>query len=445
MARETLVVLRDRAAEDLKRVVDQQVGIEASGSGRFERTHFGRDADESIIGANEEDQGALTLEIIDASLKTLETQIRYEGVAFNPITGEKKGRKAHEVHTPDSPQDWLRGLSGDPKWAPMIIRYPDGSLSMINYLSDDVTPKHVVAVSKTEEAISRHWGDSEPFLKRHWPSAKRGLLHDNSLADMHNLGLVVSEAFGPLENRVFKDSGNAYVDENGNVPPPPYIYLSVNSFYYWAQVEGVRLAEMAGDYNFSNECGERAEHVKFQINNLFWSKKLNFLVPLIDGEMKQDEIVTDDPVDPLWAQALEYDKARIVLWRLRKPDMLNKWGLYTRSSSSRMFAENGAEAYHNGPNWPKRTKQAAKGAEKYGFFSIARDLDQRAFSLEQIVGRKELVPIARDGETILTYRENGEPVANDPMAWEIFSTLGRTAANLNGNGNGRHRQLSPNP
>lgn len=445
MSTETLVALRESAAEDIKRVVDPQVGIEASGSGRFERTHFGRDADESIIEANEENQGSLALQIIDASLKTLETQIKYEGVASNPITGEKEGRKAHEVHTPESPQDWLRGLAKDPRWEPMIIRYPDGSLGMINYLSDDVTSKHVVAVSKTEEAVTRYWGDSGPFVERHWPSAKRGLLHDNSIADTHGLGLIVSEEYGPLKNRVFKDSDKAYVDEDGNIPPPPYIYLGVNSFYYWAQVEGARLAKMAGDYDFSKECEDRARHLKYLINNLFWSEKLNFLVPLIDGEMEQDEIVTDDAVDPLWAQVLNYDKARTVLWRLRQPDMLNDWGLYTRSSNSRMFAVNGAEAYHNGPNWPKRTKQAAKGAEKYGFFSIARDLDRRAFSLEQMVGRKELVPIARDGKALLIYKENGVPVANDPMAWEIFSTLGRTAAILNGNGHDEHFQLKLNP
>lgn len=430
MTPEVFTKVRQCAIEELSLVVDQAVGIEASGSGRFQRVHFGRDAFESIIEVNEENQGDLTTRLLDASFKSLETALIHEGRQFDPITGERPGRKAHEVHTSDSPQDRLARLAEDPKWRPVVVKR-DGTYTMKNYFSDDATAKHVIAVGITEQVVFRYLGNSDNFMERHWPPAKRGILHDNAIADEHNTGLFVSEPFGPLVNRTWKDSDTAYLDENGRIPPPPYTYLTINCTYYWALVEGARMAKIAGDYNLANECRERATKVRFLINTLFWSAKLKYFVPLVDGESKQDEIVTDDPIDALWAEVLDLDKAKTVISRLSQPDMLNEWGIRTRSSSSNMFRENGAEAYHNGPNWPRRTKQTAKGVEKYGFFSFARDLDLRVFSLESVVGRKELVPIARDGVTILIYEEDGRPAANDPQSWEVFGTIGRTAAIIN--------------
>ena len=431
MSPEVVLCARQKAIEELPLVVNETIGIEGSGSGRFQRVHFGRDAFESIIEVNEENQGDLTTRILDASFKSLETALIHEGSQFDPITRERPGRKAHEVHTSASPQDRLAQLFNDPKWRPLVVRNPDGTYRMKNYLSDDATSKHVIAVGVTERTVRNYWGNSSYFMERHWPAAKRGVLHDNAIADEHGSRLIVSDAYGPLLNRNWKDSDSAYKNEEGDVPPPPYIYLTVNATYYWALLEAARMAQMSGEVNLAKECMERASELKHLINTLFWSPKLEYFVPLIDGEDRQDEIVTDDPIDALWAEALEPKIAKAVISRLSQPDMLNVYGIRTRSSDSKMFAENGAEAYHNGPNWPRRTKQAAKGAEKYGYFAFARDLDERVFTLESIVGRKELVPIAKDGFTILTYEEDGEPAANDPQSWEVFGTIGRTAAIIN--------------
>lgn len=427
-----IIVCRQKAIEDARLVVDKQLGIVASAGGRFERVFYGRDSAESIIMANEGDQGALTPFVIESSVASLRTAVRYEGVKSHPYSGEKPGKKAHEAQVDGFHQDRLREMWEGNKELPRnkrwpVLKRPDGVLVMINYFADDATPKFTIAVSTTEATIRRNTGDSNMFLDEMWPSTKRGLMHDMREIDRHGRGVIVSEARGPLVNQTWMDSGDAYMNEEGVIPKSPYVFLSVNAAAYRSFIEGSRLANLVGETDLSNKLHVRADALKEQIDRLFWSEEEKYFYPLIDGDGRQVKIITSDAADAMWMEAIKQERAGFVILRLSMPDLMTDWGIRTRSSLSRVFDVNG---YQRGTVWEKQNSQAAIGADKYGFHGFSRELDSRNRNLTAVIGHHELTGVELDGRTLRSYTEKDHPVSNNPQAWSAWGEVARTAANL---------------
>lgn len=433
MSPEIVISVRQRAIEDINKVVDPRIGIPASAGGRFEQVHFGRDSTESIIMASEEDQGELTPFLVDAANTSLTTAITYEGQGYHSYRGERPGKKAHEAHTGGLHQDRLGKMWEENKQRPRDRRWPvlreaNGTFSMVDYYSDDATPKFNIAVGEIERTISRHYGNSRDFLETMWPPVKRGFVHDIRQIDRGGVGVLVSEGKGGIINHTWMDSDDAYMDEEGNIPKPSYVFLSVNAAIYRSFVESSRLARLMGEEDVADELLDRAVRLKKRIDQLFWSDKFNYFVPLLEEGERQVEIETSDAVDAMWMGAIYPHRAGFVVGRVSRPDMMTAWGIRTRSSESKVFAVN---SYHKGSIWPKQNSQAAKGAENYGFFEFARTLDERNHLLAAALGSEELTGVDVDGVTLKPYEEDGIPVSNNPHSWSGFGCLARTAANLN--------------
>lgn len=113
--------------------------------------------------------------------------------------------------------------------------------------------------------------------------------------------------------------------------------------------------------------------------------------------------------------------------RLSQPDMMTSGGVRTRSSNSKQFVENGIRAYQNGLVWLHRNRILAEGAERYGFFEFAAEVDTRTDLVEAELGKIECFGISKDGRTTYLYKENGQPAACKPMCWTINGTLARSA------------------
>lgn len=426
MAPEVIGSLRKECLEELPFITDASLGIKASGEGRFQGAHYGRDAYISIIMALSEPQNGNLPILLECAQTSQRLAIVYQGKEFNSLTEEDKGKIPHEIHTGYSPQQRLAEMQ-ETGWP--VYELENGRLGMVYYGAGDATPLFNISVAVVYRALaSRDQQAARIYLEEMWPHMKAAFYHDTKIGDLDNDGLIETDRKNvkALRHHTWKDSDDAYRDEKGRMPQPPYRYLTNNSYFLWSLREGAELAREMGEAAFAAELDSSYERGKKELQDRFWVPDLGSYAPMIDGKGNQVKFIADDPVIALWAKVIDPEYAKIAIDRLKQPDMNTKWGLRTRSSLSSQFRVNGGRAYHNGTVWLHQTLIAAKAVENYGDTEFAERLDNEAFSLQNRLKRKELVAVERRGH-LLQYREKGVPVACSRQAWAAFATLGRTA------------------
>lgn len=428
MSPDILRSLREECLKEIPSIRDDLLGIKASGEGRFAGAHYERDADISINMALPEPQNGHLPILLDCAMTSQRLAAAHQGKEFNPFKDEARGKIAHEIHLGFSPQQRLAEMEKTGDWP--VRELENGRLGMVNYYAGDATPLFNISVSVVYRALtSRNRRAGRLYLEEMWPHVKAAFDHDIRIADLDNDGLIESnpQNKNALLNHTWKDSNDAYRDEKGRIPKPPYKYLTNNSYFLWSMREGAELARVMGEATFAEELIRRYVRGKSELHECFWMPGLGTYAPMIDGKGNQVKFIGDDPVIALWAKVIEPEFARMVINRLKQPDMNTKWGLRTRSSQSSQFRVNGARAYHNGTVWLHQTLIAAKAVENYGDIEFAETLDNEAFALERRLKRKELVAVEKVRCHLLQYREKGVPVACSTQAWAAFATLGRTA------------------
>ncbi|GEM_PF-3326858 len=415
------------ALNSFLRVIHPEFGIVPSPEGNRFSNFFTRDAMRSgMVVLERLDLRSAGL-ILPAIIKSQEVAISNIGVKSDSDTGEKEGRLPHEVHSKNSPQDRLIELEKD---HPVRVN-PDGSREMVTWFADDVNSIFRSNVANTGKALARFEGiDSqrEYYLQR-WPIVLRTLRHDIESGDIDGDGLIESMPKGNngfFINPTWKDSGDAYITEDGRIPEPPYKYLTNNSDFLFSLLKTAEIAKTLGYSDIAEDLEDRYARNQKLLHEIFWMEKYQYMAPLIEGDGRQVQFIGDDVAFGLYCKIFYDEEAQKILARLKKPDMFTKWGIRTRSSLSRQFSRT---AYQRGAVWDYITNMVAEGAENYGDYSFAEELDNSAAALEQEEGFPELTTIYKNGTTKKAYKENGLPVACKPMAWTAATSYARKMSN----------------
>src|SRR4030042_3382570 len=167
MSIELSTTLRRAAITDLPRIIDAEFGILASGEGRY-KVFFCRDATKSIILFLSRDQKEINSQLLEAAIRSQETAIAYEGNKFDARTEEAPGKKPHEIHTRRAPQERLADLK-DKGWP--VFTYPDGSLGMINFFTNDATSLFNISVAVIYSVIKKqNPKNAQYYLENMWPA-----------------------------------------------------------------------------------------------------------------------------------------------------------------------------------------------------------------------------------------------------------------------------------
>lgn len=428
MQAELLSSLRAECLAELPSIRDNFLGIKACGGAddRFGNTHFGRDAYISIIQALSEHQNGELPFLLQSAIRTQRLAASLQGKYFNSLTEEAPGKKPHEHHNGYSDQVRLAAMEKQ-GWP---VYEENGRLKMLYYGAGDSTPLFNISVAVVYRAIaSKDQNAAKVYLEEMWPYVQAGLYHDIHFGDLDNDGLIESDPHNrkALLNHTWKDSNDAYRDENGTIPKPPYKYLTNNSYFLWSLREGMELSEVMGEpEDATEELAKSYARGRDKLHHLFWMPDEGYYAPLIDGNGDQVRFISDDPIIALWAQVIDPEFAHMVIARLKQSDMNTKWGLRTRSSLSSQFRVNGPKAYHNGTIWLHQLLIAAKAVECYGEVEFAEVLDNEAFAYQRRMGRAELVAVDRKN-CLFDYQEKGVSVACKPQTWGTYGTLGRTA------------------
>ncbi len=181
------------------------------------------------------------------------------------------------------------------------------------------------------------------------------------------------------ENMAWKDSGVAYVYEDGSLVKGPKASCELQGYVYDAWLRMAYVFEALGKPDRAKELRDRAAALFKKFNEVFWDEEKQFYAFCLDGEKKKVMSIASNPGQLLWSGIVPPDRAAKVVERLMKPDMWSGWGIRTLSSDHPAYNPN---SYQNGSVWPHDNALIALGFRRYGFVDeanrIARDVSGAA-------------------------------------------------------------------
>jgi glycogen debranching enzyme len=172
-----------------------------------------------------------------------------------------------------------------------------------------------------------------------------------------------------LVNQGWKDSGDAIVNEDGELAKPPIAVVEVQGYVYLAKTLIAQLYRRVGDPETAARLEREAEALRLRFNESFWLKdKGVYALALQDGG-RPDAVVASNAGQVLWSGIADPEKARRTAERLMAPDMFSGWGIRTLSEKERRYNPVG---YHVGTVWPHDNSMIAAGFRRYRLDHEAR-------------------------------------------------------------------------
>ncbi len=165
-----------------------------------------------------------------------------------------------------------------------------------------------------------------------------------------------------IENQVWKDSGESYLNATGKRPQGPIAAVEVQAYAIAAMRS---LAEVVAkrDSAWAAQLTTRAETMRQKFERAFWMPGRSFYAQALDGRKRLIPDIVSNPGHVLWTGAATPAHGRATARRLRRPDLASGWGIRTRSSRSKHYDP---VSYQNGAVWPHDTAFAAAGMARYG-------------------------------------------------------------------------------
>src|SRR2546423_14351902 len=165
-----------------------------------------------------------------------------------------------------------------------------------------------------------------------------------------------------IENQVWKDSHDSYLNANGKRPDGPIAAVEVQA-YAIAALRSLAEVVAKRDPAWSAELAARAEAIHQKFERAFWMPARSFYAEALDGRKRLIPDIVSNPGHVLWVGAATPAHGRATARRLRQPDLASGWGIRTRSSRSKHYDP---VSYQNGSVWPHDTAFAAAGMARYG-------------------------------------------------------------------------------
>lgn len=369
---------------------------------------------------------------IQALEQGLDLAAQFQGKISNPQSEEEPGDILHEMRNGYTPKEKIDAFEAQ---GYRVHIKPDGSKQVFYYGAGDTAALFTIIVAQLarfKEGVSA--GEGIGYLKSMWPNLLLAYQYQIRVADSSGYGLLdsVPRNLNALFYHTEHDSGFSYRTEEGETPRPPHIFLSNNCDFVASLPEIAWAAKVMGEEGIAEDAEKRYPKAKARLHELFWMKNEGYYAPLLDGEGQQVKIITSDVLEGLWLKVFPELSADQVIERLREPDMNTRFGIRSRSRLSSQFAMNGPKAYWNGNVWEQDTGKGAFGAENYGHFDFARQLDEELFRAVLLRGCEETFPVNDEGIPIdyQEYNRGWRPAANNPQLWAAAIAWARAARYL---------------
>jgi len=222
-----------------------------------------------------------------------------------------------------------------------------------------------------------------------------------------------------IENQVWKDSHDSYLNAKGKRPDGPIAAVEVQA-YAIAALRSLAEVVAKRDPAWSKQLSSRAARLHDKFERAFWMPARSFYAQALDGRKRVVTDIVSNPGHVLWVGAATPAHGRATARRLRDPDLASGWGIRTRSSRSKHY---GPVSYHNGSVWPHDTAFAAAGMARYG------DKAAAARTIAEMLGAAKAFPDWRIPELFGGQPKRAGvwptpyPVACVPLAWSAAATF----------------------
>lgn len=285
------------------------------------------------------------------------------------------------------------------------------------YGTADATPLYLMVLHATWRAT----GDIE-LVRRHLATAEGCLSWIESYGDRDGDGF---QEYGTrsdqgYENVGWKDSGEALVDEQGELVRGPKALAELQGYVYAAWRGMAEIFGALGDATRAAVLTAKADALYTRFNAAFWNEAEGFYAYCLDGSKRPVLSVASNPGHLLWCGLVPKERAARVVSRLMKPDMWSGWGIRTLSADNPAY---NPYSYQVGAVWPHDNSLIALGFARYGFMAeaaaVAADIHGAAgfFAQRQL---PELYSGVQRDETNFPVQYLG---ANVPQAWAAGSVF----------------------
>jgi len=360
-------------------------------------TLFGRD---SLISAWQ----MLTIDP-DIARSTLTALATWQGKEVNPMAEEEPGKILHQLEATPSP----RKKSGLPTWP-----FP-------YYGSVDITPLFIFLINEYLVAS----GDIG-FVESLWSALRRACRWMEKFGDKDKDLFLEYERHNPdaLLHQGWRDS-----EEDTLKITPPVAIVEAQGYEYAALNAAAAVGKAL---NRSDELPfdvtARAEQLKAKFNEAFWWEEEQFYALALNGKKVQRHVVSSNPGHLLFTGIVPRARAKRIVERLFKPDIMTPFGVRTDSMSDPDFDP---KAYHLGSVWPHDNWIFWKGLSALGFQAEADELKRRLLAAVDELGYvPELFGVDADGKIFELNRktQQGSEFANRLEAWSSAALLNLISA-----------------
>jgi glycogen debranching enzyme len=283
------------------------------------------------------------------------------------------------------------------------------------YGTVDATPLFLILIGM----YVRWTGNLDVFNKLRG-NVERALEWIDKYGDLTGGGFVQyqSRSEHGLVNQGWKDSGDAIVDENGDLAKPPIAVVEVQGYVYRAKHLMAELYRRSGDAETAARLEREAEQLRQRFNEAFWLDGSGFYALALEKGNRPLPVFASNAGQALWSGIADQDKAGKTAERLMQPDMYSGWGVRTLSDKAKRFNPVG---YHLGTVWPHDNAIIAAGLRRYGFDKEARQVMKGIYEAATHFPNDRLPELfsgfSRDDYDVpVAY-----PVACHPQAWAAGS------------------------
>jgi len=333
------------------------------------------------------------------ALATLSELARFQGTRHRPLAEEQPGKILHMLEATPSPRETL----------------PDWPLPY--YGTVDSTPLFVFLAGQYLEKT----GDRD-LIQTLWPNLIKACVWMVSDGDIDGDMFLEYERHNP--DALFHQSWRDSEEDHLGFGEAPIAIVEAQGYLFAALSAVVDMAGVIGrEADLPDGVSVRLTRLRERFDVHFWWEEEAYYVLGLNGRKDPRCSVTSNPGHLLFTGILPRTKARDVVTRLMKPDLLTEFGVRTHSTTDPSFDDH---SYHLGSIWPHDNWIIWKGMRCAGFIDEAADLRGRVLKAISTLGyAPELYGVTRGGDLIELNQPgpDGEELANRLQAWSSGAAL----------------------
>ncbi len=295
----------------------------------------------------------LTADILRGTLAVLPQS---QGTTTNDWRDEQPGRLIHQMQR--SP---LAVLNYNP-----FARYY-GSMSSPIFYSEILFALYL-------------WSGDKEEVSRYVRPALRAMQWLDRYGDLDGDGFYEYQTHSEkgVKNQGWKDSGDAFVYEDGSQVEPPIATAEVQACAYIAKRHLAQVLDWLGYRDEPDILRRQAHELKQRFNDTFWMPDEEYLPMGLDPKKQLIRSISSDAGACLAADIIDRSRVRQLADRLMSDELYSGWGV--RTLSTRHPAYN-PFSYHRGTVWPVENGILALAFLRYGLHGHLHRLCRGMFEL----------------------------------------------------------------